>query len=211
MLLQRIQRGDNSLIGELKELAEHPDAPRDARYNAALFHHGAGEFDSAAGLLERNVKDDPRDHESLNVWGTVLSVQAKTKSGAEADDLFEQAGQKYEAALTIKPDDHEVLNNWGSALVKQAKTKTGKEAERLLAQAAEKLLAAEQLSEGSAAYILARLAALQGEREQCRHWLEKSQAAGTLPSRSQLEEDSDLESVREEEWFQRLVNSRAES
>ncbi len=53
----------------------------------------------------------PDMHEALYNWGTNLSDQAQTKSGAEADRLFTEAGEKYQQALAIKPDLHEALNN----------------------------------------------------------------------------------------------------
>ena len=75
----------------------------------------------------------PDRHETLYNWGNALSDQAKTKSGAEADRLFAQAGEKYAEVLRIKPDKHEALYNWGNALAAQAKTKSGAEADRLFA------------------------------------------------------------------------------
>ena len=57
-----------------------------------------------------------------------LALEAQTKGGAEADRLFAEAGEKYQAALAIKPDKHEALYNWGNALQAQAKTKGGAEA-----------------------------------------------------------------------------------
>ena len=71
-------------------------------------------------------------------WGNALSEQAKTKSEAEADRLFEQACEKYSKAVEIKPDFHEAFYNWGNALLDQAKTKSDAEADRLFEQACEK-------------------------------------------------------------------------
>ena len=79
---------------------------------------------------------------ALNNWGTALSDQAKTKTGAEADDLFITEGEKYDAALALKPDMHEALYNWGNAQLRQAKTKTGAEADGLFIAAGEKYDAA---------------------------------------------------------------------
>jgi len=58
----------------------------------------------------------PDKHEALYKCGNVLSEQAKTKAGAEADNLYEKAGEKYAAALAIKPDKHETLYTWGNVL-----------------------------------------------------------------------------------------------
>ena len=143
----------------------------------------------------------PDMHEALFNWGATLSRQAKTKTGEEADRLFAQAGEKYAAALAIKPDIHEALYNWGNALSAQAKTKTGEEADRLFAQAGEKYGRGEEISPGACAYNQACLAALIGDEDGCRNWLERSKEAGTLPNRKHLLTDDDLESVRECQWF----------
>ena len=75
---------------------------------------------------------------ALNNWGAALSDQAKTKTGEEADRLFEEAGRKHAEALRLKPDYHETLINWGVALSDQAKTKAGEEADRLFDESGRK-------------------------------------------------------------------------
>jgi hypothetical protein len=89
----------------------------------------------------------------------------------------------------------------------QATTKTGAEADGLLSQAEEKLLAAEELATGSGAYNLACVASLRGQPEECRQWLQRSLAAGKLPSRQHLVSDDDLKSVRDEPWFTELLST----
>ncbi|MCY2994631.1 MAG: sigma 54-interacting transcriptional regulator [Planctomycetota bacterium] len=204
-LMERIQRGEQNAISELFELAETPSAPRDVRMIAAVFHVQRQEYDRAARLLELTVERELGDHDALNIWGTVLSEQAKQKT--EADGLFAQAGEKYAAALRIKPDKHQTLNSWGKLLLAQAKQKTSAEADGLFDRAEEKLLAAEKLAEGTAAYDLACVAALRGNPQGCRQWLERSRQAGKLPSREHLLADIDLDSVRTQPWFAELLAS----
>ncbi|MFA6243319.1 MAG: SIR2 family protein, partial [Candidatus Hydrogenedentales bacterium] len=74
--------------------------------------------------------------------GNALFEQAKAKEGEEAERLFAESYEKYDAALKIKGDKHEALYNWGAALSEQAKTKEGEEADRLFAKAYEKYDAA---------------------------------------------------------------------
>ena len=81
-------------------------------------------------------------HWGAVMWAVLLVAEAKAKSGAEADALFAQAYEKYNAALSIKPDMYEALYNWGNALYGQAKTKSGTGADALFAQAYEKYNAA---------------------------------------------------------------------
>ncbi len=131
--------------------------------------------------------------------------QAKNKTGNEADRLFALAGEKYEAALKIKPDYHDVLNNWGVALYDQAKIKNGEEADRLFVQSKELLLKAESILPGSAAYNIACLHAIRGQENECKEWLGKCINSGVMPSRRHLEEDRDLENVREKPWFKAIL------
>jgi len=75
--------------------------------------------------------------------GNNLLVKAEAKEGAEADELFKQAGEKYAEALKIKPDKHEAFYNWGLALAAWAQKKEGAEADELFKQAGEKYAEAE--------------------------------------------------------------------
>jgi len=70
--------------------------------------------------------------------GNALSEKAKTKAGEEADRLFSEATEKYQAALAIKPKMAQALNSWGNALSDWARVKNGEEADLLFAEAAEK-------------------------------------------------------------------------
>ena len=159
----------------------------------------------ACEKYEAAVRIKPDKHEALYNWGIALFSQAKTKTGAEAERLYALACEKYEAAVRIKPDMHEAFSNWGSTLGDQAKTKTGAEAERLYTQAAQLLSKAESLFPGYAAYNLACLAAVHGDTAQCRRWLEASLHGGRLPSREHIGHDSDLDSVRNLDWFKEFL------
>ena len=104
----------------------------------------AGHYDAVLALQSTNMSPSIR---RAVAWAFTMQAkishdQAKTKSGAEADALFDQAGQKYDAALKIKPDFHDALYNWGIALSDQAKTKSGAEADALFDQARQKYEAA---------------------------------------------------------------------
>ena len=147
----------------------------------------------------------PDKHEALYNWGITLAVQAERQQGEEAGQLLTQAGEKFAAALAIKPDAHEALNNWGNALLVQSACKTGDEAERLWGEAEKRLLEADKIAAGSSAYGLACVAALRGDVNACRKWLEAAIKHDSLPSRAHLESDSDLNSVRDEAWFQEIL------
>ncbi len=148
----------------------------------------------------------PDKHEALNNWGVALVARAKLKSGEEADRLFGIAGEKYEAALAIKLDQEQVLSNWGLALLEQGKMREGALRAETLGKAEEKFLQAEALVQGVAAYNLACLAALRDKDQECRTWLEVSKETGRLPSKRHLNDDVDLDSVRDSGWFKELVD-----
>lgn len=74
--------------------------------------------------------------------GNMLFSQAATKLGEEAANLYEQAGKRYEIALSYRPESYEPLNNWGVALYQQAKTKPAGERWPLFCRAIEKFEAA---------------------------------------------------------------------
>ncbi len=71
-------------------------------------------------------------------WGNYLGNLAKTKEGKGADELYQQAFEKFKKAININPNKHEAFNNWGNYLGNLAQTKEGKEAEELYQQAFEK-------------------------------------------------------------------------
>jgi len=69
----------------------------------------------------------------------------KTTAGPEAEALFAEAREMYQAALEIKPDREEALHNWGNLLLDLAKAKTGQEADDLFAEAETKYESANRI------------------------------------------------------------------
>jgi tetratricopeptide (TPR) repeat protein len=74
--------------------------------------------------------------------GNALSEKAKTMAGKEAERLFSDAAEKYQAALAIKPRMAEALNNWGNAIADRARRTKGTDLDSLFGEAAEKYKAA---------------------------------------------------------------------
>jgi len=146
----------------------------------------------------------PDKHEAYSNWGAAIAELAKRKEGAESEELFRASFEKYQKAVEIKPDMHEAYNNWGAALIELAKRKDGGDRIKLLGEAEQKCLKAESIKEGSGAYNLACVNALLGDEPECRKWLETAHRCGTLPMRSEVMSDPDLESVRDKEWFKQL-------
>ncbi|MBI3235000.1 MAG: SIR2 family protein, partial [Bacteroidetes bacterium] len=71
-------------------------------------------------------------------WGNNLGSLAATKEGQEAEDLYNEAFNKFQKAVDIKPDLNEAFNNGGTDLGNLAKTKEGQEAEDLYNEAFDK-------------------------------------------------------------------------
>lgn len=164
-------------------------------------------FSEAQSKYKTVLKIDPNMHEALNNLGNTLREQGRGKTGAESDRLFADAGSKYEAALKVRPDKHQAFNNWANALMAQAVQKDEPERSRIFGLAKDKCLAGEEIKRGAGAYNLACIAALTDDEDGCRQWLETSRDAGTLPSRNHIETDSDLDSVRECDWFKQLLET----
>jgi tetratricopeptide (TPR) repeat protein len=70
-----------------------------------------------------------------NNWGIFLKIQAKTKSGKEAEDIIRKSIEKFEKAIQIQPDSYITYNNWGDLLVELTTVKTGNESDELFKSA----------------------------------------------------------------------------
>ncbi|MCJ7778440.1 MAG: tetratricopeptide repeat protein [Sedimentisphaerales bacterium] len=160
-------------------------------------------FEQACQKSEQAINIDPNMYEAYINWGSALGYIGKLKND---EKLLEQACQKYEKAIKIKPDKYEAYNNWGNAFLELAKLKksTPERYGNLLKQAEEKCLKAESLKKGSAAYNLACIYALRGDKGKCREWLLTGQEASMLPPRDHAMKDNDLASVRNEPWFKEI-------
>lgn len=149
---------------------------------------------------------EPNYYEGLNNWGLALCARAKATEGAEADVFFAQAYEKYAAAVKIKSDEHGPLHNWAGALLRHgAMPHMAERSAEMFARAKEKALEAERIKPGAGAYNAACASALLGEKDECRKWLETALEHGTLPKRAHLEDDRDLDSVRDTDWFKGIL------
>src|SRR5712692_2021639 len=94
-------------------VAEQPTSPEAAALELLM----AGDYDGVLQFRKEYNKAPSSDLAYSLSWayvmqGNGLSDQAMTKTGEEADRLFQLAGEKYQAALEVKPDMHDALNNW---------------------------------------------------------------------------------------------------
>ena len=108
------------------------------RFNKGVRHHLAGEYPEASEEYEVATVLNPRNYDAYNNLGSALSDLAKTKSGIEAEKLYDEAIEKHQKAREYKPDSYATYNNWGIALSDLAGTKSRIEAEKLYDEAIEK-------------------------------------------------------------------------
>ena len=161
-------------------------------------------YEDACFYYKKATESNPNSHVAYNNWGNALGNLAKTKTGKEAEDLYNKAFEKYEQATDIKKDYHEAYNNWGNALRKLADTKTGKEAEDLYKEAIEKYKEAVEL--GNARYNIACLYALLKDKTKALFYLEESLKRQET-TKAEVLEDEDWEFYWEDEDFLKLINN----
>ncbi|MGP1473744.1 MAG: SIR2 family protein, partial [Prevotella intermedia] len=135
MLLEQLKESEEKIISLTQKLSKVQNEnerqllllEREANYHfyIGLKHHSAGEYLDASKEYKAATELKLKFPEAYNNWGLVLSNLAQTKSGIEAEELYNVAFEKYQQAVQYKPDDHEVYNNWGLVLSNLAQTKSG--------------------------------------------------------------------------------------
>ena len=126
----------------------------------------------------------------------------RTKSGSEAEKLYNEALDKYQEAIKYKLDYHEAYYNWGNALIYLAQIKSDSEAEGLYEEAIEKYQQA--IKYGAYSYNLACLYALRNRKEEALKYLDRTLSRGDV-SEKLVEEDNDWEALRDDPDFKRLL------
>ncbi|MBI5937971.1 MAG: hypothetical protein HY850_09005 [Betaproteobacteria bacterium] len=149
------------------------------------------------------VRIKPDKHEAYHNWGAALAAWARSLEGEARQAKFAEACDKYAEAVRIKPDMHKTYNNWGAALAAWARSLEGEAKAAKLREVKNVLMQAEALQAGAGAYNLACVAALFGQPDEAREWLNKARQAGTLAASDceHLQTDSDLDSLRGLPWF----------
>lgn len=127
---------------QLRDASSSQNAKRPERANIATLM-SAGRYNEVFAQYGENFDRLDDEDRELVAWsaieiGTELANKARARNGSESDALFEEANEKYRAALQINPGMHEALNNWGGAIGDHAEKKKGREADSLFAEACEK-------------------------------------------------------------------------
>jgi len=163
-----------------------------------------GKYEEACEKYAELIKIKPNYYQAHSNYGNALYKRAVLKGNEE---LFKEACDKYARAIEIKSDEYTPYTGWGDALFSLAKLKKDTpEYKDLLNQSEGKLLKAESLKSGCVAYRLACIYALKNDKENCKKWLLIGQEARarTWVTMEHAMKDSDLDSVRNEQWFKAI-------
>ncbi|MEF3696162.1 TPR end-of-group domain-containing protein, partial [Desulfolutivibrio sp.] len=149
----------------------------------------------------------PDDHKALNNWGNALGDLAApdlTPVPEKRRKLLLDACEKYEQACSIKPDFHEAFYNFGHALLiisSPELTEDEDERVRLLTRTESNFLEARRLNPRIAGYNLACVASRTNKPDGCQKWLRESLRDKYFPDCDYIRTDTDLDPVRNEQWF----------
>jgi hypothetical protein len=179
-------------LGQLADLGEDNEKERELRREACEKYAKA-------------VEADPKNAGAWYNWGDALAKLADLEDddGKERELLREEC-EKYAKAVEADPKMVIAWENMSAAFVQLA-PQTSEERASLLDQAEQAALKAHELVPGKGVYNLACIAALRGNKEKCREWLEKAVGLQDGLTAAHLEEDTDMGLVREEAWFKELL------
>jgi tetratricopeptide (TPR) repeat protein len=127
-------------------------------------------------------------------------------------DCLTQAVELLESVAKIEQEDENVFCDLGYALLNLSElifdSRHPEEGETKRREAEKALIRAAELGSGDACYHLACLYSLSGFYEASMHYLKKTEEAGQLPSKEDMEHDEWLEGVRSTEAFQDFLKTQ---
>lgn len=187
---------------KLKAAINHANKAR-KREGAEADHH----FDSAYKGFSEVIDKDLLFTETLYNWGFALLHQAKTKSGDEADKLYQEAIEKFSFCRMVNADSLGAAIDGGVVYMDLARLKGAAPNDSLYDNALALFQEANRIQSGSASYNLACIYALRNDQEACLSSLEDSRDHGSLPSVDDILGDSDLDNMKSHLWFIDFVES----
>lgn len=157
-------------------------------------------FEKAFHLNEQAFKLQPNNVDNISNYALALSNLARIK---QDEILFEKAFEQYEKYLTIQPDNTNNLSNYGTTLLELAKLKND---EGLFHKAFEQYQYALKILPNDT-YNLGCFYSIKNNLELSKENLLHAEMYDYLPSNpfTHLNEDKDLDNVRNEPWFTELL------
>jgi hypothetical protein len=158
---------------------------------------------------------------SISTWHSELKVKKAEddKTAAANHQRTTKRTREEKEARDHRRRAAQVLANWGVTLVELGRSASvavtaasptpvpiTKAQARWWSEAKAKLAAAEAVETGVGAYNLGCVAALEGNADDSRQWLEKCQRYGRGPALELWSGDEDLASVRDQGWFKALLS-----
>ena len=165
------------------------------------------DLDAAIDRYRQVLEIKPDMHEKLYNLGNMLGRRSELQAThADKRGDLDAAIDRFRQAVEIKPDTYDALYNLSNTLIDRAKLESSQHARMyLLRDAADKAEQADAIEAGAGAYNRACAAALLGHLEDARRWLEHAEAHTDLPDPAHLQNDSDMDPLRDEPWFQDLL------
>lgn len=144
--------------------------------------------------------------EALYHWGFALLHEARAKqAGEEANKLYQDAISKFSFCLLTNPNYLGAAIDGGVAFMELARMSVSETRLGLYGMAEDFFDKACSIQKGSAAYNLACVYALRNDQEACQKALEQARSFGSLPDEADILQDVDLESVKNEQWFNDFI------
>lgn len=147
------------------------------------------------------VKDDLVLADALYNWGFALLHQAKTKEEKDSTKLYLDSIDKFNFCLLVEPNHLGAAIDGGVAYMDLARIEKVDVNHEFYNLAKNSFDNAERIQKGSAAYNLACICGLRGQKEACLEALELSMELGSLPAAEDIVNDADLAQIIEAQWF----------
>jgi hypothetical protein len=164
---------------------------------------------------------DHNDAQIADNWGATYATEAQALANSNlpaARALWQQAYDRFAEAISINPKQGGASYNLAGAMMAERtallkaplapSTQASAEAADLLQRAKKVLLNKTNDPKAKGAYNLACVYALEGQAADAMQWLQRSAAAGSLPAKSHIAQDSDLDGIRSApafaQWFAQL-------
>ncbi len=152
--------------------------------------------------------DDLLRADALYNWGFALLHQAKTKTGEEAVEIYQDAINKFAFCLLINPNYLAAAINGGVAYMDLARLSEAKPDDKLYGLAKKQFETANAIQSGTASYNLACIYALRNDQEACLKALENAKEKGSLPVLAEeIINDPDLNNVKGQDWFNAFIEA----
>jgi len=170
------------LLGEIKQ-------------SETLYRESIDLFTEAARL-------NPKNDTIVNNLGVALDYLAKLK---QDETMFKESLEKFAETVRLNPKNDSAFNNWGWAFIELGKLTNN---QKLFKESINKLKKAVELCPNSTTeYHMTRSYSLLNEKESAFNWLEKYlQSSNTKFDRNYIENDSDLNTIKDDPKFKELLN-----